>query len=80
MAALEGSALSKSLHYKLQGGRLNIALSSCLGHRLMKCPSCVRVRNDLITALFLESRKEAKEESNKSGLAPVGGGRPLEDF
>ena len=46
----------------------------------MKCPSCVRVRNDLITALFLESRKEAKEKSNKSGLAPVGGGRPLEDF
>lgn len=46
----------------------------------MKCQICVRVRNDLISALFLESRKEAIEKRNKSGLAPVGGGRPLEDF
>lgn len=64
----------------LQGGRLNIALSSCLGHRFMKCQICVRVRNDLISALFLESRKEAIEKRNKSGLASVGGGRLIEDF
>lgn len=46
----------------------------------MKCQICVRVRNDLISALFLESRKEAIEKRNKSGLVPVGGGQPLEDF
>lgn len=40
----------------------------------MKCQSCVRVRNDLISALFLESRKEAIEKRNKSGLSPVGVG------
>lgn len=46
----------------------------------MKCQSCVRVRNDLISALFLESRKKAIEKRNKSGLSPAGGGRPWEDF
>lgn len=46
----------------------------------MKCQSCFRVRNDLISALFLESRKEAIEKRNKSGLSPVGHGRPSEDF
>lgn len=45
----------------------------------MKCQSCVRVREDLISALCLEGRKEVIKKRKKPGLSAVSG-RPLQDF
>lgn len=38
------------------------------------------VRNDIISALFLESSKEAEEKREKSALFPVDSGQPWEDL
>lgn len=45
----------------------------------MKCQSCVRVREDLISALCLGSRKEVLKKRQKPGLSAVSGGQSLED-
>lgn len=46
----------------------------------MKSQGCAIVRENLISALFLESRKEVVEKKKKPGLSPVSGGWPLKDF